>query len=245
MARQGMALLALCTVTVSACLVLVQPVEASNSEEFAFRIAARLHPNGAQLEFGIQRIYDQGRLGELHLEYQRFVDLDTDHHRWLFGEASYLWQAATHDAHDVRHTKVRVVARLHPTRGQFQFGAQYELDDTQLPDSNDDAYASTVFDAKQFFPDDVNHHRWLYSGEIRFTRVWTGDDTMGAESTMEDDNTLPEVASEPATPTAGSCLAEVEADIEAMLHDACDELLDEYCETHPAHAWCQRRRPDN
>lgn len=244
--RTGFLWLALCALALLASLAVVRAVHAQDSEEFAFRVAARLHPNGSQLEFGIQRIDDTGRPRGLHLEYHRFVDLNTNHHRWLYGDSSFLRQAPSYDVGDLRSNngaRVRVVARLHPTRGLFQFGAQYELDDTQLPNSDHDAYAPIVFDRKQFFPNNIAHHRWLYSGEIRFTRVWSGDGTMDEESTMEDDGS--ESGSPPASSsyTIESCLIAYAPGTEAMFpHDECNDLMTLYCEDDPDHASCVRWR---
>ena len=237
--------LALCALAVLAGLVVVQPAKGQSSEEFAFRVAVRAHPNGTHLEFGIQRLDDEGQPRGLHLEYYRFVALDTDHHRWLYGDSSYLRQAPHYDPNDlasVNGAKVRVVARLHPTRGLFQFGAQYELDRSQLPGRDDHGYVPTVFDRKQFFPDDVDHHRWLYTGVIRFTRVWSVDGMMDQGSTMEDDGTQSEAQAPPTTTTIEGCLAVVAEDVEAMLSDDCFELLEAYCVDHPSHAWCASRR---
>ena len=164
-----------------AALAPPQPAQADDSEEFAFRVAARLHRNGEQLEFGIQRLDDQGRPRGLHLEQHRFISLDRDDHGWLNGDDSFLRRAPHYEAQSdaaVDGAKVRVVARLNPSRGLFEFGAQYALDASQLPDSDVDGYAPAVFDRKRFFPAGVEHHRWLFTGAIRFTRVWSAD---GAE----------------------------------------------------------------
>ena len=239
--------LTLCAVALLAALAAVQPAKAQTSEEFAFRVAVRAHPNGTHLEFGIQRVDDEGQPRGLHLEYYRFAALDIDHHRWLYGDSSYLRQAPHYDPNDlasVDGARVRAVARLHPTRGLFQFGAQYELDRSQLPGREDDGYVPTVFDRKQFFPDDIDHHRWLYTGVIRFTRVWSANGTLDQGSTMEDDGSQPEVQPPPTTTTTEGCLAVVAEDVEAMLSEECFELLEAFCEDHPSHAWCVRRREE-
>lgn len=240
--------LALCALAVLAGLAVVQPAHGQDAEDYAFRVAVRVHPNDTHLEFGIQRLDQEGEPQWLHLEQHRFVALGLDHHRWLQGDASYSYRAPYYDpdsapAH-VENARVRVVARLHPTRGLFQFGAQYELDKTQLPDNDIDDYAPPVFDRKQFFPNDIDHHRWLYTGEMRFTRVWSPEGTMEQAPTMEDDGTQPEVEPAPELTTAESCLAQVHADADAMVADECYELMAEYCENHPSHPWCIGWRED-
>ncbi len=165
-----------------ALVAAAQPAHAQTSEEFAFRVAARLHTDGEQLEFGIQRLDDDGRPRGLHLEQRRFIALDREDHRWLTGDDSFLRRAPHYEADGaaaVDGANVRVVVRLNPSRGLFEFGAQYELDASQLPDSDVDGYAPAAFDRKRFFPAGVEHHRWLYTGAIRFTRVWS-DDAIGA-----------------------------------------------------------------
>ncbi|MCY3922085.1 MAG: hypothetical protein OXG27_06780 [Chloroflexi bacterium] len=232
-------LLALCALALLASLAAIQPAKARTSEEFAFRIAARLNPNGTQLEFGIQRIDDQGQPRKLHLEYYRFLSLDIDHHRWQRGDPSALRVAPYYDENPsfANAAKVRVVARLHPTRGRFQFGAQYQLDSSQLSGSNVDDYAPIALDRKQFFPDDIDHHRWLYSGVIRFTRVWSGDGTMDPEPTLHGDDNAPAI--EPsAAMTTNACLRAWDPGTEAMYPDECDGQMTTYCAGDPDHPSC-------
>ena len=69
---------------------------ARDSEEFVLRVAARLNPDG-RLEFGIQRIDDQGMPRLLHLEHERFFPQDVTHHQWLRGSATFLVQAPHYD----------------------------------------------------------------------------------------------------------------------------------------------------
>lgn len=231
------------------------PAQAQDSEEFRFRIAVRLSEDSPRLEFGIQRLDADGRPRLMQLERRRFFPLAAGHHRWLRGDSAFLVQAPYYDAPDletigyppgVQGVDVKVVARLHPTRAQVEFGATYELDASQLPNSVNDAFVDPVFPERRFFPSQVGHHRWLYSSTIRFTRVWAGDGMMGAEATLE--NEAPESEPEPAAeaePTTDSCLAIVERHIEAMVSGPCHALLTAYCEEHPSHAWCVRRREES
>lgn len=245
------AIAALLAISVGGWLLLAPgPAYAQTSEEFRFRIAARLHENGTHLEFGIQRIDAEGNPRLLHLQNRRFFQLSLNHHRWLTADHAFLVQAPYYDARDLEvigrpariyGAKVRVVARIHPTREQVEFGASYELDASQLPGSSDDDYVAPVFPKVRFYPHGIDHHRWLYSSELRFTRVWSGSAMMDAEATMEDDGR--EVVITPPPPqTTETCLADINLDIDAMLGEECEDLLVAYCEVHPGHAWCVRRR---
>ena len=91
---------------------------------------------------------------------------------------------------------------------------------------------------KRFFPSDVDHNRWLYSTEIRFTRAWADDSMMEAEPTLD-----PEVEATPSTPpppiTLEKCLADIA--VGAMPDERCGEdLLPTYCAEHPDFVWCPR-----
>jgi hypothetical protein len=226
---------------------------AQSSEEFAFRIAVRLTENGERLEFGIQRLDAEGRPRLLHLAHKRFFPLAVDHHRWLRGDSAFLIQAPYYDAADfeaigrppgVEGVDVKVVARLHPTRGQVEFGATYELDASQLPDSIDDAFVEPVLPSRRFFPSQAGHQSWLYSNPLQFTRVWSGSGMMGAESTLDPETEDAEIQPQ-SSATTESCLAIVNRLIEAMVSGECHGLLTAYCEEHPQHAWCVRRRGES
>ena len=221
---------------------------AQSSEEFVVRIAARLHTDG-RVEFGIQRIDAQGTPRLLFLEQHRLFPTGVTHHRWLRGDATFLLEAPHYDARGsdpsvpagTHATKVRVIARLHPTNGKVEFALQHELDIDQWVD--DDDYSDPVLPDKRFFPKDVTHDRWLYSGEIRFTRVWADEGMMEPEPTLESE-TGPYVNPPDATGpvTLESCLAEIA--LGSMVPDACDEPIAEYCVTHPEFAsdypgWCR------
>ncbi len=233
--------LALCALACLAGLATIQPANAQTSEEFVFRVAVRLHTNGTHLEFGIQRLDHERQPRGIHLEYHRFVALDTDHHRWLHADPSHLRQAPHYDPESVNtsvnNTRVRVVARLHPTRGLFQFGAQYELDSSQLSGGNTDDYAPIVLDRKQFFPSDISHHRWLYTGEIRFSRVWSGDATMTTMPTMEDEGSDTETTPS-RTMDLGACLIAWDPKSLGMYPDECDDEMAGYCDDDPDHPSC-------
>lgn len=238
--------LALCALAVLAGLAFIQPAKATTSEEFTFRIAARLHENGTHLEFGIQRIDAQGEPRLLHLGQKRFVDLTLGHHRWLTGDYAFFVQAPYYDEDNLHFdgcpagifgAEVKPVARIHPTRNQVEFGATWKLDASQLPNSDDDAYADPVFPAKRFFPRDVDHHRWLYSAELRFTRIWAGDDTMDAAATMQDDGSKPEHVTPP-PPSIADCLFLWDPTVGAMVNDECDNAMATYCEDDPDHPSC-------
>ncbi len=222
---------------------------AQSSEEFAFRIAVRLTENNEHLEFGIQRLDAEGQPRALHLGRKRFFPLNADHHRWLSGSIANLLPAPHYDAadstaadypHGIVGADVMVVARLHPTRGMVEFGATYELDASQLPNSIDDAFVDPVFPDRRFFPGQVDHHRWLYSSPLQFTRVWSDSLSLDPEATL--DTEAPEPAPEPQpAETAEGCLAVVEQDFAAMVSEQCEDLLAAYCEEHPEHSWCARR----
>ena len=222
---------------------------AQGSEEFVVRIAARLHADG-RVEFGIQRIDEQGTPRLLFLEHHRLFPTGVTHHRWLRGDATFLLQAPHYDARGndptapvgTHATKARVIARLHPTNGKVEFALQHELDADQWVD--DDDYSDPVLPDKRFFPKDVTHDRWLYSGEIRFTRVWADEGMMEPEPTLESETgpyENPPDAQE--TVTIESCLAEIA--LGAMIPSACDGPLAAYCEANPAFDsdWCYR--PDD
>ena len=219
---------------------------AENSEEFVLRVAARQNPDG-RLEFGIQRIDDEGTPRLLHLESKRFFPQDVTHHRWLTGGPTFLIQAPHYDLKGrdpslpsgTRAAKARVIARVHPTDGRVEFAVQHELDLDQRSYWSED-YSDPVFTRKRFFPSDVDHNRWLYSTEIRFTRAWADDSMMEAEPTLD-----PEVEATPSTPpppvTLEKCLADIA--VGAMPDERCGEdLLPTYCAEHPDFVWCPRRR---
>ncbi len=221
---------------------------AEDSEEFVLRVAARLNPDG-RLEFGIQRIDDEGAPRLLHLEHERFFPQDVTHHQWLRGSATFLVQAPHYDLKGrdpslpsgTRSAKARVIARVHPTDGRVEFAVQHELDLDQRTVWYED-YSEPVFTTKRFFPSDVTHNRWLYSTEIRFTRAWADDSMMEAEPTLD-----PEVEEGPSTPpppsTLEQCLADIAQSIEAMLSERCtDILMPAYCAEHPDFAWCDPRK---
>lgn len=238
--------LILCAVVLLASLAVIQPAEARTSEEFTFRIAARLHEDGARIEFGIQRIDAQGNPRLLQLGQKRFVDITPGHHRWLTGDYAFFVQAPYYDEDNLHFdgcpagtfgAEVKPVARIHPSRNQVEFGAVWKLDASQLPNSDEDAYANPVFPAKRFFPRDVDHHRWLYSTELRFTRVWAGDDTMDAAATMEDDGSEPEHVTPPPA-TIADCLFQWDPTVGAMVSEACDVPMAAFCEEDPAHPSC-------
>lgn len=238
--------LVLCAIALLAVLAEVQPARARTSEEFTFRIAVRLHENGTQLEFGIQRIDAQGDPRLLHLGQKRFVDLSLEHSRWMAGDYAFFVQAPFYDEDNLHFdgcpvgiagVKVMPVARIHPTRNQVEFGAAWELDASQLANSDEDDYVDPVFPAKRFFPRHVDHHRWLYSTELSFTRVWTGSGSMDAAATMENDGSEPDHATPP-PPAIADCLVQYDPNSDAMPSEQCDEPMAVYCEDDPDHSSC-------
>ena len=240
---------------VAATLVLVvlatatDSARAQTSEEFVVRIAARMQPDG-RLEFGIQRIDDEGTPRLLHLEYERFFPRDVTHNHWLEGSATHLLQAPYYDARGrdrtapvgTRAAEARVIARVHPADGRVEFALQHKLGAVQLNAALDD-YSAPVFATRRFFPDDVTHNRWLYSSEIRFTRVWAGDESMEAEPTLEEE--APDaVRPAPAPVTVEKCLAYIA--MGAMPSEHCADVMPAYAEEHPEVCdefpdWCRRR----
>lgn len=220
---------------------------AHSSEEFVVRIAARLHTDG-KVEFGIQRIDDQGTPRGLYLERHRLFPDGVTHHRWLRGDATFLLEAPHYEARGgdpsvpvgTHSTKVRVIARLHPVNGKVEFALQHELDIDQWVE--DDDYSDPVLPNKRFFPNDVTHHRWLYSGEIRFTRAWADEGMMEPEPTLESETgsyVNPPDVSEPVT--LEMCLSAIAAG--NMVPENCDEPLLAHCEANPEFAsqypeWC-------
>ena len=95
------------------------------------RIAARMHPDG-RLEFGIQRLDDEGTPRLLHLEHERFFPRDVTHNRWLEGSATFLLQAPYYDFKGrdpavpvgTHAAAARVIARVHPSDGRVEFALQ-------------------------------------------------------------------------------------------------------------------------
>ncbi len=234
---------------VTAMLVLValvapnETAHARGTEEFVVRIAAHLSPDG-RLEFGIQRIDDEGRPRLLHLERKRFFPTDVSHHRWLVGSPTFLVQAPHYDMEGrapagVRASKARVIARVHPTDGRVEFALQHELDLDQRNSWSED-YSEPVFARKRFFPSDVTHHRWLYSTPISFTRTWADDSMMEAEPTLDPE--VEESTSYPPPPpvTLEQCLMHIAAG--AMPSEGCEDLMKTYCAEHPDFVWCPRRQ---
>ncbi|MCY4619649.1 MAG: hypothetical protein OXD50_14045 [Chloroflexi bacterium] len=251
---QRIAALALTALLGALCFALSPaPAPAQTSEEFAFRIAVRLSETGERLEFGIQRLDAEGRPRLLHLADKRFFPLSIRHHRWLRGDTAQLLQAPYYDAPNLEASgwpaglegvDVKVVARLHPIRGQVEFGATWELDSSQLVDSAADAFVDPVFPKRRFFPRQVSHGRWLFSSPLRFTRVWSGDSMMETGATLEAEATEPEPEAEP-TQTTESCLAFVERLVGTTVSGQCHALLTAYCEGHPEHAWCRSQRQES
>ena len=240
---------------VAATLLLVVLATATDSaraqttEEFAVRIAARMHADG-RLEFGIQRLDDEGTPRLLHLEYERFFLRDVTHNRWLKGGPTFLLQAPYYDFKGrdpavpvgTHAAAARVIARVHPSDGRVEFALQPKLDSFQLGTDYDD-YGDPIFATRRFFPNDVTHDRWLYSSEIRFTRVWTVGGTMEAEPTLEAE--APDVVRPaPAPVTVEKCLAYIA--MGAMPSEHCADVMPAYAEEHPEVCgefpnWCRRR----
>lgn len=238
------------TLVLVAVLAAARTAEAQVSEEFAVRIAARLNADG-RIEFGIQRIDDQGTPRLLHLEWERFFPRDVDHHRWLHGTPTFLLQAPHYDAENYRDptvpagtlgTSARVIARISPDDGRVEFALEYKLDLSQLDEGWDDGYSDPVLASRRFFPEDVTHHRWLYGSEIRFTRVWAGDESMEPASTLDTEDGEDQSASVPQPqPTLEECLTFTESHPDAMPSEQCGDLLWEFCKKNPEHAACPRR----
>lgn len=239
--------MALAAIVLAVLAETTDTASAQGSEEFVVRIAARLYPDG-RIEFGVQRIDDQGTPRRIYLERHRLFPTAVGHHRWLHGDATFLLEAPHYDARgsdpsapaDAHRTKVRVIARLHPVNGKVEFALQHELDMDQWV--NDDDYSQPVFPEKRFFPKDVTHDRWLYSGEVRFTRVWADEGMMEPEPTLESETgpyeDPPDVS---VSITLEECLAEIAAG--GMIPEDCDGPLAEYCEANPGFDsdWCPRR----
>ena len=219
-----------------------------DSEEFAVRIAARLNSDG-RVEFGLQRIDDQGGRGELRLEAKRFFPADIQHFRWLTGSATFMLEAPHYDAHSyddpgvppaARGVLVRVTARRNPN-GRIEFGLQHRRED--LP--HDPVYSDRLLPPKRYWPSDVTHHRWLYSSEIRFTVIWpTGDGVMEADASMEyvDDDVGPNSSEGDPVWNEAACVALI-TEGKWMVPTECEALLQHRCHEFPNVIEC--RKPDD
>ena len=225
------------------------PVGAQDdSEEFVVRIAARLNPDG-RVEFGLQRVDDQGGRRDLRLEYARFFPRDVQHARWLTGDSTFMLEPPHYDAHgyddpgvppEARGVLVRVTARRSPD-GRIEFGLQHRRED--LP--GDPVYSERLLPPKRYWPPDVTHHRWLYSSEIRFTVIWPrGDGGMEAGSSLESDGDDPgaDVGGNATVWDEASCVALI-TEGEAMVPDECEVLLQHRCREFPDTIEC--REPDD
>lgn len=219
-----------------------------DSEEFAVRIAARLNPDG-RVEFGLQRVDDQGGRRELRFEAKRFFPAHIQHFRWLTGGPTFMLEAPHYDAHgyddpgvppDARGALVRVTARRNPN-GRIEFGLQHRRED--LP--GDPVYSDRLLPSKRYWPSDVTHHRWLYSSEIRFTVIWpSGDGAMEADASMEsdDDDIGPSSGGGDPVWDETTCVALI-TEGEGMVPIECDAVLQHRCHEFPKVIYC--REPDD
>ena len=219
-----------------------------DSEEFVVRIAARLNPDG-RVEFGLQRVDDQGGRRELRLEHARFFPNNVEHSRWLTGDSTFMLEAPHYDAlsydddsvpPDARGALVRVTARRSPD-GRIEFGLQHRRED--LPGGPE--YSERLLPPKRYWPPDVTHHRWLYSSEIRFTVIWPrGGGTMEAGASMESGGDDPgaDVGGNATVWDEATCVALV-TEGEAMVPDECEVLLQHRCREFPNVIEC--RDPDD
>lgn len=224
---------------------------AVESEEFVLRVAARLHENGTHLEFAVRRIDAAGRPRAFHLADNRFLRLDLSDHRWRRASEVHLFQAPYYDDQSsgaaarpagARQAIVRILARSHPTRGLFEFGVEYRLDPSQWTDGETVEFSPPIFVTRRFFPNRVTHHRWLYGGEMRFTRVWIEDDgLMDFGGEMEN---IHSSEIDPPPPTFTECLNVWEGNPLAMPPEGCLPMLATYCADNPNHAVCRRLAED-
>ena len=211
-------------------------VEAQTSADFTVQIAARLNPDG-RVEFGLRLLDLEGRPGERMTGSERFFPRQLDHHRWLNASPIEIAQpsAARHDLDEV--ARVRIVARIHPTRNQIEFGLQHELPEWDITENND-RYSERIYPSKRFWPDRIDHHRWLYTSDIAFTVHYRE-----FFETMSEAGTLGQVPSQPGpipSETVNSCVSQIAEDAEAMVAGQCEELLVEYCESHQENSWCRQ-----
>ena len=237
-ARRRAGLCALLCLLVVGVGVALKPssVEAQTSADFTVQIAARLNPDG-RVEFGLRLLDREGNPGERIQPDQRKFPRNVDHHRWLKATPMVVSQPSERANAPDDTAKVRIVARIHPTRNQLEFGLQYELPANRVGPGEDN-YSERLFARKRFWPNQVDHHRWLYTSEIEFTRHYLQDD----EYLMDDDGSLDEdpvvVDVEPVPHTEGECIEIVTSPEGLLVPDECAVILAEWCESNPDNWYC-------
>ena len=237
-AQSRVGLLALlCLLLVGVGVALKSPtVEAQTPADFTVQIAARLNPDG-RVEFGLRLLDREGNPGERLTGPERFFPRQLDHHRWLKASPIQISQpSAAHNGED-EVAQVRIVARIHPTRDQIEFGLQYELPEWETSEDNG-GYSERIYPSKRFWPESVDHHRWLYASETVFTVHYREFiETMSEAGTL---GQVPYVQVPIPSETVDSCVGQIAEDAEAMVSGQCEEVLAEYCESHQENTWCRQ-----
>ena len=241
-ARSRVGLCALLFLLVVGVGVALKPptVEAQTSADFTVQIAARLNPDG-RVEFGLRLLDREGNPGERIHPDQRKFPRNVDDHRWLKATPLVVSQPSERANAPDDTAKVRIVARIHPTRNQIEFGLQYELPANRV-EPGEDNYSKRLFARKRFWPDQVDHHRWLYTSEIEFTRHYLQDDEymMDGDGSLDEDPVVVDVESVPYT--EGECIEIVTSPEGLLVPVECAEVLAEWCESNPDNLFCSELR---
>ena len=177
-----------------------------------------------------------GDPGPRILEPQRYFPRNVDHHRWLKASPTHIAQPSAARSGQEELARVRITARIHPTRDQIEFGLQYELPEWDQS-ADDEGYGERIFARKRFWPKNVTDHRWKYTSDINFTVHYREFfDTMDPGGTLGE---VPHESGPPAPETVESCVAQITVNVEAMVANECNELLVDYCESNQDNAWCR------
>ena len=238
LARHRVGLCALlCLLVVGVGMALKPPtVEAQTSADFTVQIAARLNPDG-RVEFGLRLLDREGNPGERLTGPERFFPRQLDHHRWLKATPIQISQPSAALNGEDEVAQVRIVARIHPTRGQIEFGLQYELPEWETTEDNG-GYSERIYPSKRFWPERIDHHRWLHTSDIAFTVHYREHVEMMSEAGTL--GQVPYVQVPIPSETVDSCVSQIAEDAEAMVSGECEEVLAEYCESHQENTWCRQ-----
>ena len=238
LARHRVGLCALlCLLVVGVGVALKPPtVEAQTSADFTVQIAARLNPDG-RVEFGLRLLDREGNPGERLTGPERFFPRQLDHHRWLKATPIQISQPSAALNGEDEVAQVRIVARIHPTRGQIEFGLQYELPEWETTEDNG-GYSERIYPSKRFWPERIDHHRWLHTSDIAFTVHYREHVEMMSEAGTL--GQVPYVQVPIPSETVDSCVGQIAEDAEAMVSGECEEVLAEYCESHQENTWCRQ-----